>query len=39
MPEAKVKAGVDLWLLLNHGRHVLKLAAWVAALKAQSAPR
>lgn len=40
VPEAEVRAGLAQWLLLNHGRHVLALAAWLAALKAlSSAPQ
>ena len=33
-----VRAGLAQWLLLNNGRHVLTLAAWLAALKALSSP-
>jgi len=33
-----VRTGLAQWLLLNHGRHVLTLAAWLAALKALSSP-
>ena len=36
MPQAEVSAALDGWLVLNHGRHVLTLAAWLAALKAFS---
>ena len=36
MPQAEVQAGLEQWLLFNHGRHVLTLAAWLAALKAFS---
>src|SRR5690606_29220826 len=31
---ADVKTGLARWLFLNNGRHVLTLAAWLAALKA-----
>lgn len=37
--EADVKAGLSQWLLMNHGRHVLTLASWLAALKALSLSR
>ena len=33
MPQAEVSAALDRWLLLNHGRHVLTLAAWLTALR------
>lgn len=36
--DAEVRAGLAQWLLLNHGRHVLTLTAWLAALKALSLP-
>lgn len=36
MAEADVRAGLSQWLLMNHGRHVLTLAGWLAALKALS---
>ena len=36
--EAKVNATLSQWLLLDYGRHVLTLAAWLAALKALSLP-
>lgn len=34
-----VKAALSQWLLVNHGRHVLTLAGWLAALKALSLSR
>ena len=34
--DGKVKATLSRWLLMNHGRHVLTLAGWLAALKALS---
>jgi hypothetical protein len=36
---AEVEATLSQWLFLNHGRHLLTLAAWLAALKALSLPR
>ena len=36
LPEAEVKAALSQWLFLDYGRHVLTLAAWLAALKALS---
>jgi hypothetical protein len=36
LPEAEVNATLSQWLLLDYGRHVLTLAAWLAALKAFS---
>jgi hypothetical protein len=36
LPEAEVQAALSQWLLLDYGRHVLTLAAWLAALKAFS---
>lgn len=33
---ADVKTTLAQWLLMNHGRHVLTLASWLAALKALS---
>lgn len=38
MSEADVRTGLAQWLFLNNGRHVLTLAAWLAALKALSSP-
>ena len=38
LPEAEVKAALSQWLFLDYGRHVLTLAAWLAALKALSSP-
>jgi hypothetical protein len=38
LPEAEVKASLSQWRHLNYGRHVLTLAAWLAALKALSSP-
>ena len=38
LSEAEVQAALSQWLLLDYGRHVLTLAAWVAALKALSLP-
>jgi hypothetical protein len=36
LARADVAAGLSQWLFLNHGRHALTLAAWLAALKALS---
>lgn len=36
MAEADVRAGLSQWLLMNHGRHVLTLGGWLAALKTLS---
>lgn len=33
---ADIRAALSQWLLMNHGRHVLTLAGWLAALKALS---
>jgi hypothetical protein len=38
LPEAEVQAALSQWLLLDYGRHVLTLGAWLAALKAFSLP-
>ena len=38
LPEAEVNATLSQWLLLDYGRHVLTLAAWLAALKALLLP-
>lgn len=38
LSEAEVRAALSQWLFLDHGRHVLTLAAWLAALKAFSLP-
>jgi hypothetical protein len=38
LPEAEVKATLSQWRRLNYGRHALTLGAWLAALKALSAP-
>jgi hypothetical protein len=34
--DGDIKAALSQWLLVNHGRHVLTLARWLAALKAFS---
>jgi hypothetical protein len=39
LADADVKAVLSQWLLLNHGRHVLTLAGWLAALRAFSLSR
>ena len=39
LPEKEIKAGLSQWLLLNHGRHALTLAGWLAALRVFSLPR
>jgi hypothetical protein len=39
LANADVKAALSQWLLMNHGRHVLTLAGWLAALKALSLSR
>jgi Domain of unknown function (DUF1772) len=36
LAEGDIKAALSQWLLMNHGRHVLTLAGWLAALKALS---
>lgn len=38
-PEAEVRTGLEQWLMVNHGRHVLTLTAWVLSLKALASPR
>ena len=38
LPDADIAARLSQWLLLDYGRHVLTLAAWLAALKAFSLP-
>jgi hypothetical protein len=38
LPQAEVQEALSQWLLLDYGRHVLTLAAWLAALKAFSLP-
>jgi hypothetical protein len=39
LADADVKAALSQWLLMNHGRHVLTLTGWLAALKALSLSR
>jgi hypothetical protein len=39
LPNVDVKEALSQWLLMNHGRHVLTLAGWLAALKALSLSR
>jgi hypothetical protein len=34
LADGDIKAALSQWLLMNHGRHVLTLAGWLAALKA-----
>lgn len=34
--EDQIDAGLSQWLLVNHGRHILTLCGWVAALRALS---
>jgi hypothetical protein len=34
--DGDIKEALSQWLLMNHGRHVLTLAGWLAALKAFS---
>jgi hypothetical protein len=36
LSDIHVKAALSQWLLMNHARHVLTLAGWLAALKAFS---
>jgi hypothetical protein len=36
LADGDIKAALSQWLLMNHGRHVLMLAGWLAALKALS---
>jgi hypothetical protein len=36
LADGDIKAALSQWLLMNHGRHVLTLASWLAALKALS---
>ena len=38
VPPPEVASALSQWLLLNHGRHALTLAAWLASLKALSLP-
>ena len=38
LPQAEVQEALSQWLLLDYGRQVLTLAAWLAALKAFSLP-
>jgi hypothetical protein len=38
LPQSEVNAALLQWLLLDHGRHVLTLAGWLAALQAFSLP-
>ena len=38
LPQVEVQEALSQWLLLDYGRHVLTLAAWLAALKAFSLP-
>ena len=39
LQQAEVKTALSQWMFLNHGRHVLTLVAWLAALKALSLPK
>jgi hypothetical protein len=39
LPDVDVKATLSQWLLMKHGRHLLTLAGWLAALKALSLSR
>ncbi|MBX5461960.1 MAG: DUF1772 domain-containing protein [Steroidobacteraceae bacterium] len=39
LPAAGIQSALSQWLLMNHGRHVLTLAGWLAALKALSLSR
>jgi hypothetical protein len=34
VPLTLLKASLSQWLMMNHGRHVLTLAGWLAALRA-----
>jgi hypothetical protein len=36
LANADIKVALSQWLLMNHGRHVLMFAGWLAALKAFS---
>jgi len=36
LPDADLKATLSQWFLMNHGRHLLTLVAWLAALRALS---
>ena len=36
LADGDIKTALSQWLLMNHGRHVLTLAGWLAALKALS---
>ena len=36
LADGDIKAALSQWLQMNHGRHVLTLAGWLAALKAFS---
>ena len=37
-PRNEIEAALSQWLLLNHGRHLLTLSAWLMSLKALSTP-
>ena len=39
LPQAEIAAALSHWQFINHGRHVLVLLGWLAALKAFSLPR
>jgi len=36
LPQEDVMAALSQWLLINHGRHLLTFAGWLAALRALS---
>ena len=36
LADGYINAALSHWLLMNHGRHLLTLAGWLAALKALS---
>ncbi len=39
LSDVDIKASLSQWLFVNHGRHALTLAGWLAALKALSLSR
>ena len=39
LPQTEIAAALSQWQFINHGRHVLVLLGWLAALKTFSLPR
>lgn len=39
LPQGEIDAALSQWMLLDHGRHVLTFAGWLAALKTLSISR